>query len=80
MLKLKDTTIDFLIDVLNKEINEEYSYLLNGMGGEDKSYIKNLIETKKELLILKIKPSSYLDRIILKELIQDDLKKLEELK
>ena len=78
MKKLKDTTIDFLVDVLSKEIDEEYAYLVNGMGGEDKSYIKNLVESKKELLSLKAK--NFMDEIILKELMDEDLKRIEELK
>lgn len=78
MKKLKDTTIDFLVDVLSKEIDEEYAYLVNGMGGEDKSYIKNLVESKKELLSLKAK--NFMDEIILKELMEEDLKRIEELK
>ena len=78
MTKLKDTTIDFLVDILDKEIDEEYHYLVNGMGGEDKSYIKNLVESKKELLSLKTK--TFMDKIILNELLQEDLKRIEELK
>lgn len=77
-MKLNDKTIDFLINVLDKEIDEEYSYLVNGMGGEDKTYIKDLITSKNELYKLKAKSS--FDLMLANTMMQEDLKKLEELK
>ena len=77
-MKLNDKTIDFLINVLDKEIEEEYSYLVNGMGGEDKTYIKDLIKSKNELYKLKAKSS--FDLMLANTLMKEDLEKLEELK
>jgi len=77
-MKLNDKTIDFLIGVLDREIEQEYSYLVNGMGGEDKTYIKDLITSKNELEKLKAKSS--FDMMVVNAIMKEDLEKLERLK
>jgi len=62
-------TRDFLILILNKEIEEEFRTC------DNKEWIKNCIKAKKELLMGKGRKVSFIDRLVYSEMLKEDVEK-----
>lgn len=60
-------TRDFLIMLLNKELEEEYRTC------DNKEWIRDCIKAKKELLLGKGRKVGFIDRLVYSELLKEDI-------
>lgn len=62
-------TRDFLIMLLDKELEEEYRTC------DDKEWIRDCIKAKKELLLGKGRKVTFIDKLVYSELLNEDIEK-----
>ena len=66
---MSEETRDFLILILNKEIEEEFRTC------DNKEWIRDCIKAKKELLMGKGRKVSFIDRLVYSEMLKEDIEK-----
>lgn len=65
---------DIILKLLNREIDEEFNYLVNENQLSDRDYLDELIHAKWKY-IKKNSKNTLMDNLVLKEIIDDDKKK-----